>query len=208
MTKLVFVHGWGLGPGLWDGLIKELADYPCECLDLGYFGSQKTAVGEDAVYITHSMGCAWLLDHFLPRKGLVVINGFTRFCADPSWPEGVPARVLKLMMRQFENDPQAVWLEFMKNCNHPQAVYDRAANELKLKEGLGYLLACDVRKSYSALPCKKLVLASMEDRIVAKKLTEVSFGQDVIWYKGAHHLLPLFEAESLGGHIRDFMDHL
>ncbi len=205
MAKIIFVHGWGFGPSFWDGIREELADLPTDTVDLGFFGSGKTADGD--IYVTHSMGFAWALKHVKPTA-IVAINGFTKFCSGPDWPEGVPPRMLSRMIRQFARAPETVWCDFMKNSGMKDPEYPDNADDHSLLSGLKDLEAWDVRQAFSDFSGDKLIMASTQDRIVPEKLTSASFGDDVIWYKGGNHLLPLYEAQSICTHIRQFLDKL
>jgi pimeloyl-[acyl-carrier protein] methyl ester esterase len=206
MKKLVFVHGWGFTPEFWQGLANEFSDFTCEFVDLGFVGNVRPINDHDAVYITHSMGLAWVMEQVSDCKAIVAINGFTKFCRDENWPDGVPSKMLERMIRQFERTPEIVWTEFMKNCGVTDPLYPVAAKTDVLIDGLRYLRDCDIRTRFASLSVEKLVISATQDRIVPKKLTCASFGADVIWYKGGNHLLPLFETKKLADDIRRFLD--
>ncbi|WP_419796629.1 MAG: alpha/beta fold hydrolase [Terasakiella sp.] len=206
MKKLVFVHGWGFGPEFWNGLATELSEFSSEHVNLGFLGDVHSIDDPNAVYITHSMGLAWVVEQVPNCQAVVAINGFTKFCCDEDWLDGVAPRMLERMIRQFDRTPETVWTEFMKNCGGIDPVYPAKANRDALSQGLRYLRDCDIRSKFKNLKADKLIIAGDKDRIVPEKLTRASFGKDVIWYKGGNHLLPLLEEKKLAADIRRFLD--
>lgn len=208
MTDLVFVHGWGFDKTFWQNVIANLEEITCHGLDLGFNGKPDVSLPEDAVYVTHSMGLCWLLDRKTDFKGLVSINGFTKFCASDDFVEGVNPRILKRMIRQFTKTPEAVWIDFMKNSGLTDAVFSRDADVEALKDGLEYLQTCDVREQYNKLTCPTRALIGQEDQIVPEKMSEASFSQDIICYKGSNHLLPLYQPDWIADQLRDFLDQI
>jgi len=210
MTKIIFVHGWGFDGSIWDNVICELNDIETVCLDLGFFGQEQTSFNDkDAIFITHSMGLAWVLKNVKPSyKGLVSINGFTKFCQAEDWPEGVPQRMLSRMIRQFDKNPETVWSDFMIKSGLDNPVYPPYTNLATLSKGLKDLGEWDVREEFSALSCPKLICCAKGDMIVSEKLSDDSFGKGVEWYESANHLLPLQQAPSIAAHIRSFVEKL
>ncbi len=206
MKKLVFVHGWGFAPEFWYGLAAELPEFSNEFVNLGFLGDVHPINDPNAVYITHSMGLAWVVEQVSNCQSIVAINGFTKFCRDENWPNGVAPRMLERMIRQFDRAPETVWTEFMKNCGAIDPVYPATAKSDALSKGLQYLRDCDIRSKFENLSVDKLIIAGEQDRIVPEKLTRASFGEDVIWYKEGNHLLPLFDEKKLAIDIRRFLD--
>ncbi|WP_135078222.1 alpha/beta hydrolase [Terasakiella sp. SH-1] len=205
MTKLVFVHGWGFDPSFWEGVTMFLPTFDKEFVDLGFKGEENPVIDPNAVYVTHSMGLPWALEHVPSCKGLIAINGFTKFCADENWPDGVAPRMLQRMISQFDKMPEKVWTDFMKNCGDLFPVYSDAFHTQELSEGLKYLSQCDVRQAFESFDGKFMAIASETDRIIPEKLTSTSFGEEVIWYKEGNHLLPLFESQAIAEDILAFL---
>ncbi|NVK18274.1 MAG: hypothetical protein HWE30_06250 [Methylocystaceae bacterium] len=208
MKNVVFVHGWGFDASFWEGIASEITGCDIQCVDMGFFGLQNKTLPDDAIYITHSMGLAWTLERANHVEALVVINGFTKFCASTDWPDGVAERMLTRMIRQFDRAPEKVWVEFMKNSGLDAPIYPDEADTNGLKTGLEYLLSVDVRQKYQSLTCPKFILAGGVDTIVTEKLTVASFERDIIWYKEAKHLLPLSHSTDCVRHIQEFLDQL
>lgn len=206
MTTLVFVHGWGFTPDFWHPLADRLGEHEHKFVDLGFAGNVQSVEDENVVYITHSMGMSWVCENITTCAGVIAINGFTKFCADDNWPDGMAPRLLARMIRQFDRDPARVWCEFMKNCGMEDPVYPQGLDASALLDGLRFLQTCDVREGFATLDCPKLAIAAGQDQIVSEKMSTASFGEDVIWYKDGNHLLPLFEPQTLADHIRRFLD--
>ena len=57
--RLVFVHGWALGPEMWDWLGPLLGDHAQIRVDLGYFGAPDLpALRTGDILVGHSAGLA------------------------------------------------------------------------------------------------------------------------------------------------------
>ena len=80
--RLVFIHGWALGPEIWDGL-ASLLPAPQIRVDLGFFGAPGVPPlqGGD-ILVGHSAGLLWGLRQRGDWAGMVAINSFARFCLD------------------------------------------------------------------------------------------------------------------------------
>ncbi|NVJ93641.1 MAG: hypothetical protein HWE34_18390 [Methylocystaceae bacterium] len=206
MRDLVFVHGWGFDASIWKDVCVHLPYENVHFIDLGFFGQASTDMPQNAIYVTHSMGLAWTLQHAKTIEGLISINGFTRFCACEDWVNGVAERMLTRMCRQFEKNPKAVWEEFMKNSGMCDPLLKENADTVALLKGLEDLKSWDVRQAYQALDIPKMALSSQNDLIVPEKLSKDSFEDNVIWYKEGTHLLPLNASQSVAQHILGFMD--
>ncbi len=206
MHDVVFVHGWGFDSSIWKDICTHLPYENIHFVDLGFFGRASIDVPQNAIYVTHSMGLAWALQHAKAIEGLISINGFTRFCACEDWSNGVPERMLTRMCRQFKKNPKAVWEEFMKNSGMRDPHLNGNADKVALLKGLEDLKSWDVRQAYQALDIPKMVLSSQNDLIVPEKLSKDSFEGNVIWYKEGTHLLPLSAPQSVAQHILEFMD--
>jgi pimeloyl-[acyl-carrier protein] methyl ester esterase len=94
---LVLLHGWGYDASFWAPLQDRLPEADTLACDLGYFGAPSLPSPErEAFAIGHSFGVLWFLRHRpFPWRGLVSINGFSRFAAGPDFPDGVPLAQLE-----------------------------------------------------------------------------------------------------------------
>lgn len=206
--KLVFVHGWGCHAGIWDKLIPRLPGHEPVVLDLGFVrGGPKgaSAIPEDAVCIGHSFGVLWLLKHGpRPMKALVSIAGFDCFYRH------VPPEVLPAMKEGVMRDAPAQMRDFWRRCGFPE----EPAGDLDtgaLRAGLDWLATWDASDERRALDAPVLALASEDDMIVRKPMTQAVWGQgdaDLRWTATGGHMLPLTRAEWCAEQIGAFIDDL
>lgn len=205
--RLVFVHGWGCGPDIWEPVLEAL-DQPSACvLDLGYFGASQSDTQQrlDAVLrgsqpvlaVGHSLGFLWLLSRGGWPKGtrFLGINAFGRFAAEDGFSQGVPQRMLTRMQTGLQRDAVQVVNNFRARCGvgpvRPDAVCVPA-----LQEGLTELMTLDARPALARLaevPGTVKVLAGEDDPIVSPDMTQASFppGVPVEWESEGGHMLPL-----------------
>jgi pimeloyl-[acyl-carrier protein] methyl ester esterase len=103
---LVLLHGWGYDASFWRPLIEALPDMACTAWDLGYFGTPSSPLPErEAIAIGHSYGVLSLLKNRpFAWRGLVSINGFSRFSQAPDLPEGVPVAQIDRLAASTEED--------------------------------------------------------------------------------------------------------
>ena len=89
---LVMLHGWGFDRDFWRKLREELNGFDCISWDLGFYGDPHMPPPErPAIAVGHSYGLLWLLKHRpFAWRGLISINGFSRFSAAGDFPQGVP----------------------------------------------------------------------------------------------------------------------
>ncbi|WP_085904643.1 alpha/beta fold hydrolase [Kiloniella majae] len=192
--RVIFVHGWGYGPDIWQSVIKLLgSNITCDQVNLGFSGNERIPLGHYDVAVGHSMGCQWLLsqDKITWEKS-VFINGFSRFSACDDFPEGVHPRVIERMLRKLTKAPADVLRSFHKLCD-PQAITDYPVMETpdlsKLTWGLNFLrdqdqrLNCAEKSSY--------ILADKDDQVVTEAMTVKLFKGNSEWTEGKGHLLPL-----------------
>ncbi|MCW2240456.1 alpha/beta fold hydrolase [Azospirillum canadense] len=186
----VFVHGWGFGPDLWDGVRAHLSRGDSAAVDLGYFGPPVVPAlpaGRPVVAVGHSFGVLWLL-HEAPFAwdGLIAINGFPRFTEGPGYAPATPRRVLDRMIARFDAAPTAVLDEFRRRCGcgAPAAPCDAE----RLAVDLRALRDWDARP---ALRAPLRALAGRGDPIVPPAMTERAFaGLPLNWHAEGGHLLP------------------
>lgn len=208
--KLLFVHGWGFGPTLWELVAERLDGYEKDFVDLGFFGPPRlpgaAEKGGAPVVVAHSMGLAWALANMpRPWAGCVAVNGFARFTRAEDFASGVPGRVVRRMMDRFAEDPTAVTRDFRTRCGaagpvplHSPSRADAGA----LGEALAWLETCDEREAMANLSCPFLALAGAMDPIVPEAMSRESFaGLSLRFIEDGGHLLPL----SHPGHVADLV---
>ncbi|KXV73083.1 alpha/beta hydrolase [Acetobacter cerevisiae] len=205
--RLVFVHGWGCGPDIWEPVLEAL-DQPSACvLDLGYFGASQSDTQQrlDAVLrgslpllaVGHSLGFLWLLSRGGWPKGtrFLGINAFGRFAAEDGFSQGVSQRMLARMQTGLQRDAVQVVNNFRDRCGVGPVRSDAVCVPV-LQEGLTELMALDARPALARLaevPGTVKVLAGEHDPIVSPDMTQASFppGVPVEWESEGGHMLPL-----------------
>jgi pimeloyl-[acyl-carrier protein] methyl ester esterase len=192
VTGVLFVHGWGLTPDLWDEVASRI-DAPSERLDLGHFGAPRLGALPLAPFISvgHSFGCLWLLRHWPEGcAGLVSINGFGRFAAGAEFPQGAPRRPLDRMITRFAEDPDGVAAAFLDRCAAPRPA--RAIQRQRAEEGLVALRDWDERATCATLGVPIAALCGGVDPIVPPSLSSASLpGARLTVLEDQGHLLPL-----------------
>jgi pimeloyl-[acyl-carrier protein] methyl ester esterase len=207
--KLVYVHGWGLHAGIWDPLTRLLAGHEHILVDLGFVRGGPKGVSEipaDAVCIGHSFGVLWLLKHGpRPMKGLVSIAGFDCF------HRHAPSTVIPAMQEGLRRDAPAQMRQFYAMCGMTEGAPERGFDKGALRAGLDWLAAWDEKAALDNLEAPKLALASEDDRIVRKPMTEAVWGSgsaDLHWTGKGGHILPVTQAEWCAEQIKGFIDDI
>ena len=207
--KLLFVHGWGFDARIWEGVRHALPDQETCIADLGYFGEPVAPACEGPVLVVgHSLGAMRiLLSPPAHCTGLVAINGFDRFSADPSDPSGVPRRVIDRMIARFRQQPEQVLADFRMRCGDESALPEGLRQDALLAD-LQLLRDGDARTSAARLGLPVLALQGSEDAILPETMRNAVFAEasDIRRDElaGHGHLLPLTAPEWCADHIRAF----
>lgn len=212
--KILFIHGWGCGPEMWHPVIEQLKlspdikDVETTSLDLGFYGPPVIPAGDFDLAVCHSFGLLWLLHQKqITADRLVVINGFTRFFAQDDFPWGTPTRILDRMIKKTARSPADVLSDFFDLCTASK-LGDKAhdcrwlqpndieeIDQNRLSWGLDGLKNWDLRSQWEDQQLDSgrcQVLASTDDRVVSRQLTEICFaGFPIDWLSSDCHLLPL-----------------
>jgi pimeloyl-[acyl-carrier protein] methyl ester esterase len=198
---LILLHGWGYQAAFWQPLIAALSDMDCRAWDLGYFGTPSFLPPErEAVAVGHSHGLQWLL-HQRPFawKGLISINGFSRFAAATDLPEGVPLAQIDRLGETLEQDPLGCLTGFRQRCGDWVAPPD-TPDIVRLLDSLEHLRQWDERP---AVP--DLALCGEADKVVPASLSRALFPEGTMrWHTGGH-LLPLQDPDWCAGEIRTWL---
>lgn len=211
--RLLFVHGWGFDARIWDDVRHALPDHQACVVDLGYFGAPVTHHCEGPVLaVGHSLGVMRIL--LTPPShcvGLVAINGFDRFSADPSDPSGVPRRVIDRMIARFRQQPEQVLADFRARCGDESPLAEGLRQDSLLTD-LELLRDGDARVSAARLGVPVLALQGSEDAILPDAMRKAVFA-DVPDIRrdelaGHGHLLPLTAPEWCADRIRAFAAEL
>lgn len=219
MSGIVFLHGWGYGPCVWDEWAKAFADRPTVILDAGYFGPASMELPESHggwIGIGHSLGFARLLGMDFPWRALVGFGAFLRFCAQAEHPAGTPPELLDAMLQRLDTDPADVLKRFAKRCGKPAAPGDLAGIQAesegltRLRADLTLLRGLDMAAPAQVPPV--LLLHAADDRIVPPALAgeaqkALPGAQLKVFATGAH-ALPFTHASSCLPLVREFLNGL
>ncbi|MEI8396356.1 MAG: alpha/beta hydrolase [Rhodospirillaceae bacterium] len=212
--RLVFVHGWGFEPGVWQSLRAELSDLDTTTIDLGFFGAPvgpASPPDRPLVVVGHSLGVLWLLmTRPFAWSGLISINGFPRFIEGPGYKPAVPRRQLDRMIRRLPADPAGVCEEFRYRCGCAGPLPDGPVPD-SLLHGLQWLRDWDARRSPGTTTPEPpiLALSGGADPILPVGMDEHCFDSfsDVrsARLEEAGHLLPVTDPVWCAGKMRTFL---
>jgi pimeloyl-[acyl-carrier protein] methyl ester esterase len=196
---LVMLHGWGFDRHFWQPLQSRLGG---TAWDLGYYGEEMMPLPEGpAIAVGHSYGVLWLLKHRpFAWKGLISINGFSRFAAGADFPEGVPPAQIDRLSAEVGKAPHAAVHAFRQRCGD-QGVPPDSIREASLQASLDHLRHWDQRGNGV-----DLALCGERDKVVPPALSRACFtAESTLWHEGGH-LLPLQDPDWCAFHIRRFIE--
>jgi pimeloyl-[acyl-carrier protein] methyl ester esterase len=205
-VRLVFVHGWALGPDIWAGLAPLLGEHAQARINLGYFGAAELPQGQaDDILVGHSAGLLWGLRQKGDWAGVIAINSFARFCLDARGRGCVRPAALRAMRLSLERDPQDCADAFRRSLGIAPA--RGAAQKERLMEGLDLLGNFDATSVLGGRPW--LVLGAEDDFLAppaaARDLAALSGGTLALNETGGHGLpwtAPEFCARQIGQFLR------
>lgn len=203
MTRptLVFIHGWGFTPSVWDALAAQLPEFPQQRIDMGYWGERQDVAFVDSpqILVGHSLGLLRGLKLHHHWSGWVAINGFLNFV-----PDCVQMTVLREMRRRLVVDPLQTLERFYALIKADDFMLKALPHVERLKEDLDFLQ--ETRIDRSDLKQRGLVLASEKDPLVPIKASLAFATRALIeWHKGAGHLLPWQDPMWCVSHIRHYL---
>jgi pimeloyl-[acyl-carrier protein] methyl ester esterase len=209
--SLLFCHGWGFGPKIWNPLAALLPEYAHDRDDAGYFGAPVTpAPHARYIAVTHSLGTMRLLAAPRPGlAGLVAIAGFDRFTATDTFP-GTPCRVVDRMIGAFAQAPETVLSDFRARCGASAAT--EPLQDEALMRDLGVLRDGDARDAAATLQVPLLSLQTERDPILSLAMRESVFARAGQVRRRTHptagHLLPSDAPDWCAEAIRAFAETL
>ncbi|WP_308719347.1 alpha/beta hydrolase [Komagataeibacter xylinus] len=193
---LAFVHGWAFDPTFWAATRAALGKTRTRCLDFGFFAprAHMELPQEPYIGVGHSLGTLWLLRHHGPLcRGLILINGFSRFGAGPDFTAGIARRVIERMRQGLLRAPQGLLHSFRLRAGINSPVPEPIVRD-RLETGLEALMDMDCRADLQRTTCPVHVMAGTQDAIAPPALTRACFpASSLQWLEGGH-LLPLTHA--------------
>lgn len=196
--ELVFVHGWGFGPDIWQPLCSHLADHNHTLVNLEFIDGfeETTEMPDNPIVIGHSLGVLWALEYIKAPKALISIAGFKHF------PNPVAAKAMK---RRLKIDTNGQMQDFWQTCNSPLTYDANRLNQPRLSEGLDWLITKNM--AAQKINCPVLPLAAKNDNIILKTTT-IETWNDVRWSDDGGHMLPLTQTTWCAGEIEGFINGL
>ena len=200
---IVFIHGWGEDSRIWEGIANHLSGYNHHFIDLGFISEDNDSKHEiivpkidRAVFVTHSLGTIWALNHIPLQQFdvLVAINGFGRFTDFAS------NNTLKTMAKSLHCNIFSQMKMFWKNCNLPenmQQIYRPLLNREALSQGLTWLGSWDECKRLQDLKTMDITVLSLgseNDLILPLEIMKTHWrdlGFEIVIKEQAGHVLPV-----------------
>jgi len=203
-VRLVFVHGWALGPEIWDLLAPKLP-FPQARVNLGFFGPPAVpAFFPGDILVGHSAGLLWGLRQSRDWAGVIALNSFGRFTLDDSGRGCVKPAALRAMQKNLARDAQICVNGFRASIGAGLAT--DPAQFAPLAKSLELLRDFDVTSSIGEKPW--LVVGAADDPLVppaeTKRLAEASSGKLVLRASGGHGL-PWSAPEFCADRILEFL---
>lgn len=203
-NQIIFVHGWGCGPDVWDFVIPQLSEFDCRAIDIGFTSdhdSLDVISQENCVYVTHSLGTMWALKN-KPKEmsALITVNGFTCF------QRLTDLRSLKRMKLHLKRNPEGQMQEFWQTTDLP---HSNQLNVDRLETGLDWLMEWDCSEELAALTCPVHSMFGDNDPILDIQHMKdhwVSHNHHIV--KGGKHNLPKTHAKECADLIRGVVDAL
>jgi pimeloyl-[acyl-carrier protein] methyl ester esterase len=210
---LALVHGWGLGPQVWQDVAPRLAEhFRVHILALpGYAGSPAApmagldvvadaladALPENATLCGWSLGamialaCAARHPAQVRRLILVAANG--RFVRDAGWPEAMAPEQFDVFVRELQSDPPALLRRFAALANRGDSC-EREANR-SLRRCLDDGLPADAAGLSTGLE----LLRNAEPAAFATQVVQPT----LVIHGGVDPLMPLAGAQRLSALLGD-----
>jgi pimeloyl-[acyl-carrier protein] methyl ester esterase len=204
-VRLVFVHGWALGPEIWDATALRLAKFAQVRADLGFFGEPDLPDLQNGdILVGHSLGLLWGLSQKVDWAGVVAINAFSRFTLDAAGRGCVKPAALRAMRQGLERDPQTCANSFRASLGI--APTGATAQKERLMDGLDLLRDGEVTAARAG---RWLVLGAEDDSLAppsaSRDLAVLSGGALALRKKGGHGL-PWTAPDFCAEQIKAFLD--
>lgn len=154
MSTIVFWHGWGMGPGVWDDLANRLRPVLADRYKLyiqplpGYTPQQEPALHYSATTLLDSLMaeltpplilCGWSLGAMLAMlaaarfpgqvEKLILVGATPNFMKRPDWPDGVSSTLIDKLASGIRVNAAAALRRFITIFNQ----HDNHAREIARK---------------------------------------------------------------------------
>ncbi|EGJ49339.1 alpha/beta fold hydrolase [Desulfocurvibacter africanus] len=224
---ILFIPGWGATGQAWDGVRNEL---PGSCTHvLGWIEALRdesaiaaalSSRSEPWLLVGWSLGALLALRAALKLpallRGLVLVSGTARMCADQGYP-GADPRALRAMRARLSRDPERVLSDFAGACLAPDGDEALRAHYLdqarrfsaaELTQGLDALARLNLRAQAATLAVPTLLIHGKRDAIIpvesARALAEQAPGASLEILEHRGHALPFTAPLDLARLIRNF----
>lgn len=206
--KIVFLHGWSFDASIWSAVQDALACPDMSVLDQGQTGNVVRMTLPDSPFLAvgHSAGALWFLDRDLPWcRGLIAINGFSRFAQAKDFPFGIAPRLIYRMQRQLAHDASDVVTTFRKQIAAEYPLPETCST-VPLHENLSLLLNGEGRPRARALGSRLVSIEGKDDPLLSNSIRAACFSCGPRLILPAGHLLPITHAEDCASVIRKALE--
>lgn len=213
MTKenshhLIFVHGWSFCQDIWPEVLTYIGPHNKNLHFIDPVKDHHNVASfsflNQAIVIGHSLGVLWLLEqsaHF-NYKALISIAGFDCFYKHKD------KRNIEVMQHMLDRNPMKQINDFRHFAGTPSKYTGKMPSLQTMKTGLSWLLSKDCSSQRQALTCPIHILASEDDTIVPKDMTEKCWpSQSIHWIKNGNHILPLTQPKWVAHHITSILEN-
>ena len=213
MSTIVFWHGWGMGPQVWDGLVEQLRTPLSPDFELlvqplpGYTPAQEPVVHYSVTQLLDDLMadlsppvilCGWSLGAILAMlaastypehvKKLILIGATPNFITRTDWPSGIAINMIDKMGSGIRVDPAATLRRFITIFNQNDV------NAREIAKKLSEVTSAPVPSLESGLD----LLKHTDLRPIVPNIR-----QPTLLIHGAHDtLMPLSAAQWLNRHIQ------
>ena len=226
--RLIFISGWAHPTHVFDAIVAGIDRHAETTMIEG----DPTAVAQQfagdsdhaCIWVGWSIGAMLALQEAAHRpervRGLFLLAGTARFCADRGYAQGTPPARLRAMSAGLRRRPAETLADFLKLTASPHspdaAMLDAgvsAAMDMdldRLAEGLTFLRDTDLRRAAAGIDAPAVVIHGKEDAVVpwqaGHRLAQCMKRSEWILLDGVGHDLPIRCADRVASRLREFVD--
>lgn len=207
-SLIKYCHGWAQTAQFWDDFLEYAPLHKVKNVDLGFMGAEAHQsceqsvqnAGESDYMIAHSLGGLVALNASnKPKKGVIIINGFTDFMAFTS-----PA-IIDKMRAGIQNKPALQIKQFLKQA--ALKAPDAPLQTDRLLEGLDILAHHNMADQAASYPVPILVLLGGQDNICPLPAVQPQWqSHTCIIHPTAGHALPQSHPQWCVKKIQEWID--